>query len=247
MSIINESSGVSPFRQVAGALRTEIQSGELKVGERLPSARELAERYGVALTTVVRATEELRKEGLVQTERGRGSFVKALPTLVRQGEQRYRRMNTPIPGTQLTARTGRTTATSEIADRLNVEIGDELTVVHYFWTTNTDGQPLQQSTQWEPSRLTSGTAIEVPDTSGEQTVIMRFDSIGIRVDKVIEEVRTRMPSTAESATLEIVAGIPVFELRRTHWASELAVETASIVIRGDRVVISTVHDVPDAE
>lgn len=244
MSVINEASGVTPFRQVAEALRAAIQSGQLVLGERLPPARELAERYGVALTTAVKATDELRREGLIETARGKGSFVRARPTLIRHGAQRYKRSNARLPGTQLTAETGYAKASRDLATRLSVEIDDELSVVHYRWMTE-DGQPLQQSSQWEPLKLTAGTSIEIPDTTGDQTVIMRYDSIGIHVDRVDEEIRTRMPSTTESESLQIGAGTPVFEIRRTHWAEDIAVETANIVIRGDRIVISTTHHVPD--
>jgi GntR family transcriptional regulator len=53
------------------------QSGELAAGTKLPSGRELAKQWGVALMTLQKAIDQLRDEGLVYTQRGRGVFVAA--------------------------------------------------------------------------------------------------------------------------------------------------------------------------
>jgi DNA-binding GntR family transcriptional regulator len=61
-------------------LRRDIASGRYPVGEQLPSARELADRYGVAGMTVTNAIGVLRDEGLVTTRQGsRGATVIATP------------------------------------------------------------------------------------------------------------------------------------------------------------------------
>jgi GntR family transcriptional regulator len=64
-----------PYAQVADGLRRAIQSGELAAGTKLPSGRELARDWGVALMTLQKAIDQLRDEGLVYTQRGRGVFV----------------------------------------------------------------------------------------------------------------------------------------------------------------------------
>ena len=56
-------------------MRDSIDSGGLKPGERLPSGRDLARRYGVAPMTVSHALDVLRGEGLVEAYQGRGVFV----------------------------------------------------------------------------------------------------------------------------------------------------------------------------
>ncbi|GAB2327581.1 GntR family transcriptional regulator [Streptomyces albogriseolus] len=64
-------------RQVATAIRGEIYSGELAPGAKIPSVRNLAERFGVAVMTAQSAVEILRSEGLIYTSPGRGSFVRS--------------------------------------------------------------------------------------------------------------------------------------------------------------------------
>ncbi len=63
------------FAQVAASVRADAASGRLRPGDRLPSAREVAEAIGVNLHTVLRAYQELRDEGLVDMRRGRGAVV----------------------------------------------------------------------------------------------------------------------------------------------------------------------------
>jgi GntR family transcriptional regulator len=64
-----------PYAQIADDMREAIRSGELAPGQRLPSGRDLATQYGVALMTIQKALATLRSEGLLHSYRGRGTFV----------------------------------------------------------------------------------------------------------------------------------------------------------------------------
>ena len=63
------------YLQVADDLRASISDRTFKPGERLPSGRELARRYGVAPMTISHALDVLRKEQLVEAYQGRGVFI----------------------------------------------------------------------------------------------------------------------------------------------------------------------------
>jgi DNA-binding GntR family transcriptional regulator len=63
------------YLQVADDLRASISGGTFKPGERLPSGRDLARRYGVAPMTISHALDVLRGEQLVEAYPGRGVFV----------------------------------------------------------------------------------------------------------------------------------------------------------------------------
>lgn len=65
---------MAPWRQIHAALRAQIQDGRLAPGARLRSIKDLAEDYGVALTTVRKALDALKEEGLVVTS-PMGTFV----------------------------------------------------------------------------------------------------------------------------------------------------------------------------
>lgn len=65
--------------QVAQRLTDAILLGVLAPGERLPTESDLAKKFGVAVVTAREALADMRKEGLLETRRGRegGSFVRA--------------------------------------------------------------------------------------------------------------------------------------------------------------------------
>src|ERR1700744_2833316 len=60
---------------IVEALETDIQSGRVARGERLPPQRAIAEALDVDLTTVTRAFNEARRRGLVEAQAGRGTFI----------------------------------------------------------------------------------------------------------------------------------------------------------------------------
>jgi GntR family transcriptional regulator len=73
---IDHDAGTPVWRQLAAILRDMIESGEIGKGKLLPSQRTLMQRYEVSDGTVKRALAQLREEGLVETETGRGVYVK---------------------------------------------------------------------------------------------------------------------------------------------------------------------------
>jgi len=64
------------YEQVIEEIKKEIVRGELKPGAKLPSQRQLARKIEVNPNTVQRAYREMEQRGLVETQRGRGTFIK---------------------------------------------------------------------------------------------------------------------------------------------------------------------------
>ncbi|GAK69647.1 phosphonate metabolism transcriptional regulator PhnF [Agrobacterium rubi] len=69
--------GVSRWRRVADGIRGAIAEGT--INDQLPTEVALASHYGVNRHTVRRAIAVLSAEGLLRAERGRGTFVNAVP------------------------------------------------------------------------------------------------------------------------------------------------------------------------
>jgi DNA-binding GntR family transcriptional regulator len=67
------------WRQVYDDVLSDIRSGELPDGARLPSEFEMAEQYGVSRDVIRRAKEELAGEGWLVVLHGRGTYVQSPP------------------------------------------------------------------------------------------------------------------------------------------------------------------------
>lgn len=65
-----------PYVRTADLLREEIRSGSFEPGGRLPSARELQDRFGIANSTAQNAVRVLKREGLVYAVKGKGVFIR---------------------------------------------------------------------------------------------------------------------------------------------------------------------------
>ena len=64
------------FVQIAQNVRRALARGDLSPGEKLASARELAQTLGVNPNTVVHAYMELERQGVIEKRRGLGTFVR---------------------------------------------------------------------------------------------------------------------------------------------------------------------------
>jgi GntR family transcriptional regulator len=72
---IDPGSHIPIYLQIADGLRAAVAAGVYRPGEALPSLRALAIDAQVNPNTVQRAYDQLEREGLVYSQRGRGQFV----------------------------------------------------------------------------------------------------------------------------------------------------------------------------
>lgn len=67
--------GRPAYQQVAAELRGQILNGDYPVGAQLPSTTELCDHYDVSRTVIRDALSELRRDGLIIGQQGKGVFV----------------------------------------------------------------------------------------------------------------------------------------------------------------------------
>ncbi len=70
------------YEQIIDGVRRSAVRGELRVGEKLPPASEVAIGLGINKHTVLRAYQALRDEGLIDLRRGRGAVATPALTVV---------------------------------------------------------------------------------------------------------------------------------------------------------------------
>jgi GntR family transcriptional regulator len=235
------------YLQVAERIRARIESGELGPGDRLPSGAEISAELGCSSSVATAAYKLLVQDGLVVSRHGAGHYVRSLETpelLVRQ----HRRRSEDSPFGQGAAEQGAVgtwrhesateQATSSVAARLELEVGAP--VMHTSYVYLADEQPVQLAESWEPLKLTGESLIVLPEVGpyAGVGVAARMRVLGLEVGDPLERVRARTATRAEAQALGMTPPGSVLFIERTYFdqASGRPVETADVVMRGDRWV-----------
>lgn len=230
-----------PYRQIAGMLREAISAKRLAPGERLPSEAELIEHFGVARMTVRQAVQELRSDGLVISQHGRGVFVRPTPTIRRLASDRFAREHRTEGKAAFTVEAeksgyspqvdhivvSRERANSFVAERLRISGDDDIVVRSRRYLAN--GRPVETAVSYIPAAFAEGTKIEQVDT-GPGGIYARLEENGHALARFTEEVAARMPTPEERRQLELEPGVPVLTVLRTAYdTDDVAVEVCDTV------------------
>jgi GntR family transcriptional regulator len=76
---IDKTSRVPIYDQIKQQVKGLIHAGQIKTGDQLPTIRELSVELSVNFNTVAFAYRDLVNEGVIITERGKGTFVASTP------------------------------------------------------------------------------------------------------------------------------------------------------------------------
>jgi DNA-binding transcriptional regulator YhcF (GntR family) len=92
---ITKSSEKPAYIQIVEQVILAVRGGELKIGDKLPSERELAKELGLARGTVKKAYERLAADHVIEMARGCGSFISPEQDVLEVGrkEQAVRKIN----------------------------------------------------------------------------------------------------------------------------------------------------------
>jgi GntR family transcriptional regulator len=80
------------YAQLERGLRAAIGAGRLRLGDQLPTVRQLAVELRVNANTVARVYSDLERSGVLETRRGVGSFIRARPEEARPPKEHQRRL-----------------------------------------------------------------------------------------------------------------------------------------------------------
>ena len=81
------------YAQLTRAIRFAIATGRLRVGEQLPTVRQLAVELRVNANTVAKVYAELERSGILETRRGVGTFVSARQFAISHRQEHERHLS----------------------------------------------------------------------------------------------------------------------------------------------------------
>ena len=180
----------------------------------MPSEADLVSDYGVSRTTARRALDELRREGLVRREPGRGTFL-ASPRL--RSNLAYLHSFTEeiqrwgyAPGARLISREERA-ADEQVAARLEVGVGDEVLFVRRLRLA--DERPIFVCDSYLP--VGRFPALRDADYGTISLSRLFEERTGRKIQNSRQWIGAATATSEVAALLEIPAGIPVLKVIRT--------------------------------
>lgn len=121
---IDKSSRVPIYDQIEEQIKGLIHAGQIKTGDQLPTIRELSVDLSVNFNTVALAYRDLANDGVIVTERGKGTFVASTPADDEMRKIRQEKLNSLI--TELLQETDRLGYSyNEVKDAFNDHLNKE--------------------------------------------------------------------------------------------------------------------------
>lgn len=84
---LDPKSGSPFYRQIIDQIKFGIASGNLKIGEQLPTVRALAVELKVNLNTIAKAYKELEIQNILETQQGTGTFISTIEIKISEKEK----------------------------------------------------------------------------------------------------------------------------------------------------------------
>jgi GntR family transcriptional regulator len=160
------------YAQVVAEIKRRIESGEYAPGSLLPSEHQLVEAFGVSRPTIVKSLSALRQDGWIETQQGKGSFVRGRPALAGAERTRPAQGILELPETKLSGsliQAGVKLAPAYVTTLLGLDQGARAFLRQRLLSD--DGEPVELASVWLPLELAKGTDFASPDLLGRASGI----------------------------------------------------------------------------
>ncbi|TRD23032.1 GntR family transcriptional regulator [Palleronia caenipelagi] len=197
------------YRQISDDLLRQIGTGQLLEGDRLPTERELAKLYDVAVGTVRRGLEELQAQGLLERRQGSGNYVCS----VREagGLYGFFRLEKPggggLPGAEVLS-----------VDDVTAPDGAAFARAHRIRRRRRlDGEAVAVEEIFVDAALTPGLDCKALGASLYQTYLAGW---GLRIVRIEDRCAAGALPAWGATALELTSGQPMGQVLRRAWDHE---------------------------
>ena len=203
------------YGAVASALRDRIKRGEFQPGDLLPSEPELCRQFCVSRHTVRSALRALSDQGLIVSQRGRGSIVQSANPV-----GRYNHACDSIEDVlQYAAQTPREVITQQrleiderLAEQLGCAAGYPWWEIHTVRRRNTNGPVIASSLIWIPDEFAD--AASELETSDKPLFVIIEERHAVSFATIQQAISIAKASRSEAQDLNVEPDSPVMCVER---------------------------------
>lgn len=213
------------YFQVEQILREGIDSGELKLGDTIPTEKELMDKYDVSRATIRQAVLSMVNDGYLRREKSKGTFVTKPPERIHLFDSlrwfsRYLDKS-GIPFHTRILKKGVIPVGEDIAQYLRLQPGEK--VFYVKRVRYLDDTPYLVDEHFVPYALCQG--IENVYQEGKSLYNTLEEEFGIKLNHGWREFEPVLPSPEDVDLLEIFANTPILEVHSAvHNQEDLPVD-----------------------
>lgn len=211
------------YEEIVEDVSRKIANGVYRPGDRLPSATELCDAYGVSKITVNKAMSELVQMGFLTRRRGSGTYVKSTPggaatamwkdaTHIEGTKQRYeqlgRHVTTQVHAFSVIEPDERTRRS------LNLSEGFVYDICRARFA---DGEPLDIEYTRMPVTMFPNLSLEVVQSSIYSYI---EKDLGLTISSAHSSMRAVLPTADECAWLGIAENTPLLEVTQVAYLND---------------------------
>ncbi|MEV0419363.1 GntR family transcriptional regulator [Streptosporangium canum] len=230
------------YAQLVQALQRRIESGDYPPGSLLPSENQLINEFGVSRPTVVAALRVLREQGWIDSQQGKGRFVRGRPAMAsaeqpRPGQAYLTAPETASAGEVLEA--AAVAAPNRIAALLGLAPKTKAFLRRRL--VSRDGEPTEVVSVWVPLELSEGTDLTSAESLPQGLREHLQSRKSVRFDHIVEQITARMPATDEAKQLGMPKNTPLLAVYgAVRDASGQTLAVVEVLLPADR------HELEDA-
>ncbi|SER95518.1 GntR family transcriptional regulator [Salipaludibacillus aurantiacus] len=231
--MINKNSPIPIYYQLEEKIKNQIDQGDLKPGDMLPSEREYANTYAISRMTVRQAITKLVNDGYVYRKKGTGTFVsekkieQPLQGLTSFTEDMKARGMTP--GNRL-VHFKVVPATSSVANYLKIQENDPVYEIQRVRLA--DNVPMALETSYLPEKLVPGVTKEIMQSSLYEYIEA---ALGKKIKEATQIIESSTANQNEVELLQVRKSSPILLIERhTYLEDGTPVEFVKSAYRADR-------------
>ena len=237
--MIDPNSRIPLYYQLLDILIDQINSGELKVDDKLPSERELCDKYNISRATVRQTMAELEQKGYIYRKQGRGTFI-TIPFLKQELEGLYsfseemkKIGKTP---TNRVVEFSIIKADDELAGKMQIRAGEE--IIQFIRLRLADQEPMMYVRTYLPyASFPMITPAQLESRSLYRILEEDYNTLLVEAN---EKFRPAFPNEDEIKYLKISEKLPCMRIERTTRSQTGIVEYTVGIARGDKFEYSVV-------
>lgn len=230
------------YAQVVEEIKRRIERGTYAPGVLLPSEHHLVDEFAVSRPTIVKALSVLRQDGWIDTQQGRGSYVRGRPLLAQAERSRPADRVLELPEADLSGelvQAGVKVAPPSVVKLLDLPEGAKAFLRQRVLSQ--EGEPVELASAWLPLDLAAGTDLASADLLDESIRQHLWSKKRVRFDHAVERITARHPNGEEAALLGTADTAPVLSVIVTAYdATGRPLQVVDLALPGDR------HELHDA-